>query len=181
LSRILRYDARIVPDDEGWRTQGMRFRSFSVAVAAGVAIMAHGIAGQAAPINDLAGRWSGWGSITMASGATEQVKCVATYFVEGGGAQVKQNLRCASTSYKIDATAKLNNANGHLTGEWEEKTYAAVGAVAGRFTGNGFNVSITGPSFSAAMAVTTTNCKQSISITPTGFDISRISIGLDKC
>ena len=135
----------------------------------------------AAPINDIVGRWSGWGSITMASGVTEQVKCVATYFVEGGGAQVRQNLRCASSSYKIDATAKLNNANGHLTGEWEEKTYSALGAIAGRFTDTGFNVSITGEKFSAAMAVTTTACKQSISITPTGLEISKISIGLDKC
>lgn len=139
------------------------------------------LASQAAPINDLPGRWSGWGSVTMSNGTSEQVKCVATYFVDGGGAQVRQNLRCASTSYKIDATAKLNNADGQLTGEWEEKTYAAIGSVAGRFTGNGFNVSIQGPAFSAAMAVTTTGCKQSISITPTGFDISRINIGLDKC
>lgn len=139
------------------------------------------LASHAAPINDLPGRWSGWGSVTMSNGTSEQVKCVATYFVDGGGAQVRQNLRCASTSYKIDATAKLNNADGQLTGEWEEKTYAAIGSVAGRFTGNGFNVSIQGPAFSAAMAVTTTGCKQSISITPTGFDISRINIGLDKC
>ena len=151
------------------------------AAAAGFATLTLAGASDAAPINDLVGRWSGWGSVTMNSGATEQVKCVATYFVEGGGTHVKQNLRCASTSYKIDATAKLNNANGQLTGEWEEKTYSAIGSVAGRFTLNGFNVSIQGPAFTAAMAVTTTNCKQSISITPTGFDITRISIGLDKC
>jgi hypothetical protein len=158
----------------------MRY-TIAAAVAVFSMIAATGLSSQAAPINDLAGRWSGWGSITMANGASEQVKCVATYFVEGGGAQVRQNLRCASTSYKIDATAKLDNANGQLTGQWEEKTYAAIGSVAGRFTGNGFNVSIKGPTFSAAMAVTTTNCKQSISITPTGFEISRINIGLDKC
>ena len=158
----------------------MRSKLISTA-AVTAAFLVSGVATTAAPINDLAGRWSGWGSITMATGASEQLKCIATYFVEGGGSHVKQNLRCASTSYKIDATAKLNHANGQLSGEWEEKTYAAIGSVAGRFTGNGFNVSIKGDTFSAAMAVTTTNCKQSISITPTGFEISRISIGLDKC
>ena len=157
---------------------------FSIAALATGAAAAFGILvaqASAATVNDLAGRWSGWGSITMANGSSEQVKCVATYFVEGGGAQLKQNLRCASQSYKIDASAKLNHANGQLSGEWEEKTYAAVGSVAGRFHNSGFNLSIQGPSFSAAMAVTTTSCKQSISITPNGFDISRISIGLDKC
>lgn len=159
----------------------MRFRKLAAGVAAAAASAAIALPGIAAPVQDLAGRWSGWGLITMANGSSEQVKCVATYFVDGGGAQVRQNLRCASTSYKIDVTAKLNNANGQLTGEWEEKTYAAVGSVAGKFTGDGFHVTIQGPTFSAAMAVTTTNCKQSISITPTGFDISRINIGLDKC
>lgn len=161
----------------------MYLKSFDVAaaIAAGFLALTFAVPGSAAPLNDLVGRWSGWGSVTMNSGATEQVKCVATYFVENGGAQMKQNLRCASTSYKIDATAKLSNANGQLTGQWEEKTYAAVGSVAGRFTLNGFNVSIQGLAFTAAMAVTTTSCKQSISITPTGFDISRINIGLDKC
>ena len=158
----------------------MRSKLVSTA-AVTAAFLVTGVTTTAAPINDLAGRWSGWGSITMSTGASEQVKCIATYFVEGGGSHVKQNLRCASSSYKIDATAKLNHANGQLSGEWEEKTYAAIGSVAGRFTGNGFNVSIKGNTFSAAMAVTTTNCKQSISITPTGFEISRISIGLDKC
>lgn len=159
----------------------MRFGQFAATAAAAAVALTIALPGLAAPVNDLAGRWSGWGSITMSNGSSEQVKCVATYFVEGGGAQLRQNLRCASTSYKIDVTAKLNNANGQLTGEWEEKTYAAIGSVAGRFHGTGFNVSIQGPAFSAAMAVTTTSCKQSISITPTGFDISRINIGLDKC
>lgn len=159
----------------------MRFKWVSAVVIAGLIMVTGGSSGQAAPINDLVGRWSGWGSITLVSGVSEQVKCVATYFLEAGGTQLKQNLRCASTSYKIDATAKLNHANGQLTGEWEEKTHSAVGAVAGRFTDNGFNVSITGKAFTAAMAVTTTTCKQSISITPTGFDITRINIGLDKC
>lgn len=150
-------------------------------VVCGAALLLGTGVSQAAPIDDLAGRWSGWGSVTMSNGSSEQVKCVATYFVEAGGATVKQNLRCASTSYKIDASAKLSNANGQLTGEWEEKTYSAVGSVAGRMNGTGFNLSIQGPTFSAAMAVTTTNCKQTIGITPTGFDISRIAISLGKC
>lgn len=136
---------------------------------------------QASPVSDLPGRWSGWGAVTLNNGSSEQVKCVATYFVENGGSSVQQNLRCASASYKIDARANLNVANGQVTGAWEERTWSAMGSVAGRVTGNGFNLSIQGDTFSAAMAVTTSSCKQSISITPRGFDVSRISIGLGKC
>lgn len=135
----------------------------------------------AAPVSDLDGRWSGWGSIKMANGAAEQVKCVATYFIKGAGTQLTQNLRCASPSFRIDAVAVLDVRGDEVTGNWEERTYAAQGSVSGRLTDSGFNLSIQGDSFSAAMAVAVSKCRQSISIAPQGFEISRIAVGLDKC
>jgi hypothetical protein len=137
-------------------------------------------AASASSLNDLPGKWSGWGSIQLANGNTERVKCVAEYAVRGS-TNVQQNLRCASQSYKIDATAKLNVANGEVSGDWEEKSFQAVGSVAGKANGGNFNLSIQGLIFSAAMAVATNGCKQSINITPQGFDISKISIGLGRC
>lgn len=133
------------------------------------------------PVKELAGRWSGWGSVQLANGGAEQVKCIATYFVDDGGSTVQQNLRCASASYKIDAVANLTLASGQVSGRWEERTHAATGSVSGRVTGNGFNLSIQGESFSAVMAVATSPCKQSINIAPHGIDIARIAIGLGKC
>ena len=135
----------------------------------------------ASPIDDFGGRWSGWGSITMANGAAEQVKCVATYFVKQDGAELTQNLRCASQSFRIDAVAKLDVRGNEVSGKWEERTYSAQGSVSGRLTSGGFNLSIQGETFSAAMRVAMTDCKQSITIAPRGFDITRIAIGLDKC
>jgi len=135
----------------------------------------------ASPLVDLPGRWTGLGSVTMSNGNSEQVKCVATYFVGGGGSSLQQNLRCASTSYKIDATATLKVNNGQVSGEWHEKIYSANGSVSGRITGNGFNLSIQGENFNAAMLVMTSTCKQSVSIAPRGFSISKISMTLGKC
>lgn len=130
-------------------------------------------------VTDLPGRWTGWGSVTLATGQSEQVKCVATYFVEG--ATVRQNLRCASQSYKIDAVANLSVANGRVTGQWEERTWSVGGSVTGRQTDKGFDLAINGPNFGAAMLVGGTNCKQSINIMPKGFEISRIALNLGKC
>ena len=135
----------------------------------------------AATIDDLPGRWSGWGTISLPSGSSEQVKCIATYFLNDGGASMVQNLRCASSSYKIDATAKLKIASGALTGEWEEKTYSALGSVTGKTTSDGFNLAIKGDTFTATLAVSSTNCKQSVTITPIGLDIAKIAISLGKC
>ena len=68
-----------------------------------------------------------------------------------------------------------------MSGKWEERTYEAKGSVSGRLTASGFNLSIQGETFSAAMVVAVTDCKQSITIAPRGFEISRIAVGLDKC
>ena len=132
-------------------------------------------------LTDLPGRWSGQGSIKMSNGNSEQLKCVATYFVADGGSSLQQNLRCASVSYKIDSTASLQVNSGRVSGEWHEKIYLVDGSVAGRITDNGFNLAIHAENFSAAMSVTTSMCKQSLSITPRGYDISEISMTLGKC
>ena len=70
-----------------------------------------------------------------------------------------------------------------VSGTWEEKTYAAKGDVTGRFGGDSFALSIQGAAFSAAMKVTLANCKQSLSITPQGLEVKRVSISLakDRC
>jgi hypothetical protein len=136
-------------------------------------------AASASPVTDLPGRWAGWGSVVLSSGQSEQVKCVATYFVEGQS--VRQNLRCASQSYKIDAIATLSVANGRVTGAWEERTWSVGGSVTGRVSERGFDLAINGPNFDAAMTVGGTNCKQSINIMPRGFEISKIALNLGKC
>lgn len=129
---------------------------------------------------DLEGRWSGWGSVVMASGASEQVRCVVRYTAEGGGT-LRQSLRCASASTRVDAEAELKLSGGEVSGKWSERTYAAEGGVRGRASGAGLSLTIEGDHFSAAMAVTTAGCKQSITIVPAGLDVARVAIALTKC
>ncbi|MCB1505939.1 MAG: hypothetical protein KDJ47_13260 [Hyphomicrobiaceae bacterium] len=133
------------------------------------------------PLMHLEGRWSGWGAITLSSGKSEQVKCIATYFVRNEGGQLEQNLRCASVSYRIDSKAELEVASDKVHGRWQERANSAEGSVYGRMTGSGFNLAIHGDNFTAVMAVSTSSCKQSINIAPEGTEIRRIAIGLDKC
>lgn len=133
------------------------------------------------PVRKLPGRWTGWGSVTHEGGAKEQLKCVATYFVENSGKDIRQNLRCASKGYKIDAVSKLKLRSSAVSGTWNERIQSESGSVSGRMTQKGFSLAIRGKDFSAAMTVTTTSCKQRINIAPQGLSISRISIGLAKC
>jgi hypothetical protein len=133
------------------------------------------------PAKELAGRWSGSGQITLKGGGTEAVRCVATYQVSGGGSSVRQALRCASASYKIDAIANFSISGGTVSGEWQEQTYSTSGRISGRVTASGFNLTLSGPTFAASMQVSSSGCRQSIFITPSGLDVARISIGLGRC
>lgn len=133
------------------------------------------------PVTNLPGRWSGPGNIIMSNGTSEQMRCIATYFVDGNGSSVRQNLRCASQGYKIDAVTSLNVAGNQVSGAWEERTWATTGSIKGSILGDGFNLTIDGPGFTAAMALKTTSCNQSISITPRDNTVSRISMTLGKC
>lgn len=157
----------------------------AAAVIAAALAPAVPLAGAAPAVGDavgnLAGRWSGWGAVTHSSGQSEQVKCVATYFVKDAGGQLEQNLRCASASYKIDASARMTIDGSTVKGRWEERANSAEGEISGQVTSGGFKLDIKGDNFTAAMAVSSSACKQSINIAPQGFEISRIAIGLEKC
>lgn len=146
-------------------------------------VMAFGFVGDAYanPISKLPGRWSGFGSLVHASGAKEQLRCVATYFLENSGRTLRQNLRCASPGYKIDVVANLKIRSGAVTGDWNERIRSSTGSINGRTTASGLNLSVKGQNFSAAVGLTTGACKQKITIAPQGLNIRKISIGLAKC
>jgi hypothetical protein len=134
---------------------------------------------QADPIRDLSGFWSGNGSIALTNGKTERVKCNVIYRAEGS-TQIRQTMRCASADYSINSLADLRLKGSQVNGTWEEKTYAAKGDVTGRFGGDSFTLSIQGATFSAAMNLTLSSCKQSLNITPQGLEVTRVSISLAK-
>jgi hypothetical protein len=133
-----------------------------------------------APLETYVGYWSGLGEVIMQNGAREQVKCVATYKVDKAD-QLRQSLRCASPAYSVSAAVDLTISGLDVSGSWEERTYAAVGTIAGRRTTDGFDLTIRGANFNAAMTLTANGCKQQIVISPERLDASRISITLGKC
>ena len=135
----------------------------------------------AGPIELLPGRWSGWGQMTMDGGNTEKVKCIATYFSDAGGKELRHNLRCASTNYQIDAVARLSVAGRVVTGDWEERKYSTGGAVNGQVVGDGINVNIVGDAFQAHLQVETTKCRQTMNIAPKGMGVAKIAVQLTKC
>lgn len=148
--------------------------------AFGLGVASFASTAPADPLADLGGYWTGTGSVILANGNKERVKCSVVYKVTEN-TQIRQSLRCASQDYSINALAELTLKGAQVTGSWEEKTYSATGQVRGKYTGNEFRLSIEGGNFTAAMNVNISDCKQSISISPQGLEVNSISLGLAKC
>jgi hypothetical protein len=72
------------------------------------------------PFLAMAGTWLGGGTITMASGVRERVRCRAAYGVAERGENLRLNLRCASDSYNFDLAGAVDYRGGAISGSWSE-------------------------------------------------------------
>lgn len=133
-------------------------------------------------IRSLAGRWAGEGRVLPARGSAEAFKCVVTYFPSNDGAAVRQNLRCQSSNYKLDAATELTISGQRVSGRWEDNINALTGSIAGQVTPDGFDIELQGRFFQANMVVVSTKCEQSVTVTPARADyIRELSASLKKC
>jgi hypothetical protein len=135
---------------------------------------------QAGPFDGLVGNWSGAGTITLSSGANERIQCRATYVVGSRGAELQQTLRCASDSYTLDLRSAVVYENGALRGTWSDTTRNTSGTVSGRADAGLVQASVVGPSFSAALTVSTRGDRQNVSITSQGSPLTRATVALQR-
>ncbi|MBN8911857.1 MAG: hypothetical protein J0H65_07310 [Rhizobiales bacterium] len=119
------------------------------------------------PFANLDGWWGGIGRLRFKDGKTEDVKCRATYFIEGEGNELKQTIRCASASGKIEVKSTVRHAAGKLSGEWHEAMYNINGVLAGDVTERGYRVSVEGKegsTLSANMEIIVKDKRQMVEI-----------------
>lgn len=83
----------------------------------------------------------------------ESVKCRATYFLSDDKNELRQNIRCAAPSGKIDVKGVLINNAGVLGGSWRERLYELEGSLSGKFTPNGLKVLVEGKGLKANMQI----------------------------
>ncbi len=145
-----------------------------------LALLTPAAAAPASPFANLNGSWSGPGVITLASGATENIRCRATYNVDRDASNLNIALRCASESYNFHLTSSLTHANGAVTGIWNESTYAVGGTITGRGQPGRIQVRAEGMIVNALLAVTTRDNKQSVSISSPGSPLSEVSISMSR-
>jgi hypothetical protein len=115
-------------------------------------------------LSTLKGRWVGEGRLGVKDNPAESVKCRATYFVEGGDAALKQNIRCATAGGAIEVKSEIANTAGALTGAWSETIHNLSGTLAGEIKPNGFRISVKGDGLNANMDIVVQSNKQIVEI-----------------
>jgi hypothetical protein len=134
---------------------------------------------ESGPFAEMAGVWSGTGTISLDNGASERIRCRATYAVSGDGSGLNQNLVCASDSYKFELKSDVLAKNGSLSGTWSEVSRNVGGSLEGRASNSQFDVVVSAASFKARLSVTTHANKQVVSISSDGA-IKGASISLSR-
>ena len=157
-------------------------RGFQAALAAAamIALTPSVSHAQSAPFAGLSGVWSGSGSIALANGSKERIKCRATYAVGDNGNGLQQTLRCASDSYRFELSSNVKNNNGKIFGTWSEATRNVSGDLEGRASHGLFEVVVSSPAFTANLNLSTRGNSQTVRITSQGTEFSGVTITLAR-
>ncbi|MBY0227178.1 MAG: hypothetical protein K2Q28_15355 [Hyphomicrobium sp.] len=87
-----------------------------------------------APVNaaiaaELAGTWSGSGTVTLANGAREKARCRASY-IAAGGRTYAMSATCATASAKVSQTAILSqNTKNRFGGTFYNPEFGVTGRI----------------------------------------------------
>jgi hypothetical protein len=148
-----------------------------VAFATALAMPATATAG---PFSGLQGEWSGSGTVQIADGGNERIRCRATYVVASDGNNLKQALRCASDSYKFDLSTNVRAQGTTLSGDWSETNRNLNGTIEGR-AGNGeFQALVSANGFAASLHMSAKGNRQTITMNSKNTDLQGVQITLNR-
>jgi hypothetical protein len=161
----------------GSRLFGQALRAAGV----GAVLMLSATAGhaQSGPFAGFSGTWSGNGTVSLSDGSSERIRCKADYKVDGSGTALKQNLRCASDSYKFDLSSEVTSQGDRISGNWSEASRNVFGNLQGTAGGGQIDVFVEAAGFAANLTLRTTGNRQTVQISSKG-DIRGVNITMVK-
>lgn len=128
---------------------GVATALLAAAVAIGVTASGLGSKAATAEPGDLAGSWSGGGSVSFATGKKESARCRAS-FSKSGGSSYEMNATCATPSGKVSQSASLQKLTANsYSGSFHNAEYNVSGSIRIRVNGNSQSVSLSSDSGSA--------------------------------
>lgn len=153
--------------------------AFTVGLVAGLASSAPASFAQSAPFTGFAGNWSGKGTVTLSDGSKENIRCKASYRVDGRGTAMNQNLQCASASYRFDLSSDVASHGNKITGHWSEASRNLFGSLHGRAEDGEIDVFAQAAGFTANLTIRIQGNRQSVTITSKD-EIRNVSITMAR-
>jgi hypothetical protein len=127
---------------------------------------------------NVAGSWSGGGSMKPSDGPRERVRCKVDYVVKNAGQSVKMNVRCASDAYKMDLNANIDENGTTLSGNWFESQYRQGGKVSGQNVNGVIEAKVESDTITALLTVQAKGNHQTFVMDSPGAWVSHVSIDL---
>ena len=159
---------------------GVFGRTVKVAgIAAALMLSVSASHGQSGPFTGFDGSWSGSGTVSLSDGSTERIRCKADYKVNGNGLGLKQNLHCASDSYKFDLSSEVTSNGDRISGNWSERSRNIFGNLQGTAGGGQIEVFVEAAGFAANLTLTTRGNKQTVQISSKG-EIRGVNITMTR-
>jgi hypothetical protein len=127
--------------------------------------------------DNVAGSWSGAGSMKPSDGPRERVRCKVDYTVKSA-TSVKMDLRCASDAYKMHLSANIDQNGSNISGNWFEDQYRQGGKISGQNVNGVIEAKAEGDTITALLTVRTKGGRQSFVMESPGAWVSQVSIDL---
>lgn len=135
----------------------------------------------ASPFAALVGRWTGDGMLGFKASKPERVKCRATYILDQASEnELKQTIRCATSSGAIEVISNLKEADGKLTGHWKETIHNFEGDLTGNVTPKGFRIVVKGVDITANMDIVVRGSMQAVEIQFVNSSLIGLSMAMKK-
>jgi hypothetical protein len=134
---------------------------------------------QSGPFAGFDGAWSGNGTVALSDGTTERIRCKADYKVNGSGLGLKQNLHCASDSYKFNLSSDVTSQGDRISGNWSETSRNIFGNLQGTAGGGQIDVFVEASGFAANLTLRINGTKQTVQISSKG-EIRGVNITMVK-
>src|SRR6201994_3663029 len=162
----------------GFSLSGQALKAAGIGAALMVSVSA-GHAQSGGPFAGFDGSWSGSGTVALSDGTTEHIRCKADYKVNATGMGLKQNLHCASDSYKFDLSSDVTSQGDRISGNWSEKSRNIFGNLQGTAGAGQIDVFVEASGFAANLNLRTNGTKQIVQISSKG-EIRGVSITMTK-
>ena len=154
--------------------------ALSVATTLAMLAASAGPSAAAGPFEQFEGNWTGTGTVSVENGTHERLRCRAHYDIGGGGTTLQQNLTCASDSYKFNVVSNVRAEGSDISGSWSETSRNANGRISGHIGPTQISANVAGVGFSARIGIAARGGRQSVTISPTGTDITNVSVTMSK-